>query len=104
MYKDSLYQKGYIEGYWDGVKDTVSGKVPNWKKTEIAGLPIKSMELSTRACNCLIHSGCTHVCDVIALSGDAILRMRNLGPKTASEIARWLIERDIFDTAWSEYI
>lgn len=104
MTEDSLYQKGYIKGYWDGVKDTATGKVADWEKSDIAKLPIKAMLLSPRACNCLMHCGCTNVGDVIALSSDRILRMRNLGPKTAAEIASWVIEHGILCSAWSEYI
>ena len=104
MSNDSLYQKGYIEGYWDGVKDTLSGRVTDWQGSDLAKLPIRSMALSSRACNCLLQCGCTHVGDVIALSSDVILRMRNLGPKTASEIAGWLVEHDILGSAWSEYV
>lgn len=104
MSDDIAYKQGYIVGYWDGVKDSISGKVTDYQKSDITKLPIKSMEISSRACNCLLHCGCTHVGDVITLSSDAILRMRNLGPKTASEIAQWLIAHDILGSAWSEYI
>ena len=67
-------------------------------------LPVKAMGLSSRVSNCLINSGCTHVCDVIRLSSSQIMRMRNLGSKTASEIAQWVIEHGILSSAWSEYI
>lgn len=95
--------RGYLAGYWDGVKDSISGSVTQWQENDIGKLPIQAMGLSSRACNCLVYSGCTYVKDVIALSDDAIIRMRNMGPKTAAEIAGWMIEHGILSSAWSGY-
>jgi len=104
MFEDLHYKNGYIAGYWDGVKDACCGKTTQWQAKDMINLPVKAMGLSSRASNCLINSGCTHVCDVIRLSSSQIMRMRNLGSKTASEIAQWVIEHGILSTAWSEYI
>ena len=104
MSKDLLYREGYIAGYMDGVKDAVLGKVNDWRASDTASLPIKAMDISTRAYNCLAMCGCVLVKDVADLSSEAILRMRNLGPKTASEIANWLTSQGILSSAWSEYI
>ena len=104
MIQNPLYQKGYVTGYWDGVKDAISGNVKDCQTSGIANLPIKAMALSSRAYNCLAQCGCVHVKDVVSLNSDAILKMRNLGPKTASEIACWLIEQGILSSAWTEYI
>jgi len=104
MSKESLYWQGYMAGYRDGVQDAQSGKITDWKELDIAKVPVNAMAISQRARNCLIYSGCTQVGDVIALTTDRILRMRNLGPKTAAEIAQWLIENGIFYSAWSEHI
>ena len=104
MIQNPLNQKGYVTGYWDGVKDAISGNVKDCQTSGIANLPIKAMALSSRAYNCLVQCGCVHVKDVVSLNSDAILKMRNLGPKTASEIACWLIEQGILSSAWTEYI
>ena len=103
MEKDQSYYNGYLTGYWDGVKDASSGKTSDWQKTGIGKLPVKAMAISTRAHKCLLNSGCTNVEDVIALSDDTIRKMRNMGKKTASEIAHWLIEHGIPGSPWSEY-
>ena len=58
MSKDLLYKEGYIAGCWDGVKDAVSGKVNDWQESDTASLPIKAMDISTRAYNCLAICGC----------------------------------------------
>ena len=104
MIQNPLYQKGYVTGYWDGVKDAVSGKVNDWQASDIANLPIKAMGISPRAYNCLVMCGCVQVKDVAALRSEEIMRMRNLGSKTASEIARWLTMQGILSSAWSEYV
>lgn len=104
MSNDPLYKKGYIAGYWDGVKDAASGKVTDWQSTDIAKLPIQAMGISTRACNCLVYSGYTHVQDLLSLNSCEIGRMRNVGKKTSSEIAKWLTDHGFFCTAWSEFL
>lgn len=104
MSKDHVYKKGYAAGYWAGVQDAVSGTVIDLQSSDIRRLPIQAMEISARACNCLIHSGYTHVEDLLSLSHRDIARMRNVGRKTASEIAKWLTEQGILGTAWSEFL
>ena len=104
MWDNLQYRNGYVAGYWDGVKDACCGKTTQWKSGDMMNLPVKAMGLSSRALNCLICNGCTNVGDVLQLSSCQIMRMRNLGPKTASEIAQWIIEKGILSTAWSEYI
>lgn len=104
MGNNAPYTREYIAGYRDGVKDALDGKVGDWDNTDLGELPIKAMALSSRATNCLMNYGCSHVKYMIQLSSDRIMGMRNLGPKTASEIAGWLIEHDILCSAWSEYI
>ena len=104
MVSDPLYKKGYIQGYWDGIKDATSGKTTDWQRLDIVELTIQAMGISTRACNCLKNAGYTHVKDLLTLNSYDIGRMRNIGRVTASEIARWLTEQGILCTAWSEYV
>ena len=104
MSGEYLYKKGYVAGYWAGVQDALSGTVTDWRSSDIRKLPIQAMGISARACNCLLFSGYKHVEDLLSLSGYDIARMRNVGRKTASEIAKWLTEQGILDTAWSEFL
>ena len=67
MIQNPLYQKGYVTGYWDGVKDAISGNVKDCQTSGIANLPIKAMALSSRAYNCLVQCGCVHVKDVVSI-------------------------------------
>ena len=95
--------KGYLAGYRDGVQDAISGKVTS-EEADVKKLPVQTMGLSARACNSLVYGGCSCIGDVIALSSSEIMKMRNVGEKTASEIARWLVEHGILYSAWSEYL
>ena len=104
MRKNALYNHQYVTGYWDGVKDAMAGRITQLHESDVTKMPINAMAVSRRAKNCLIYYGCTHVSDVIALSSDSILRIRNLGSKTADEIAQWLIENGILCSAWSAFI
>ena len=99
-----LFLKGYIEGYHDGLRDGALGKTAEMVERDAMQIPIKMMEISTRGQNCLIKVGCSCVADVAALNDDAIMSIRNLGKKTASEIAYWLIGKGITNSAWTRYL
>ena len=101
---ESQYQKGYIAGYRDGLRDGVQGKAPIPVAEDIRHLPIAAMEVSTRARNCLAAAGCAYISDAAALGEERILAIRNLGPKTAAEIARWLDAHGIVFSAWSSFL
>lgn len=102
--QDDHYYKGYIAGYRDGMTDAASGKTAAITESDVINLPIKGMALSTRAYNCLARADCVYIADVAALSEITIATMRNLGPKTASEIAHWLDEHGIRYSAWSRFL
>lgn len=104
MSKDPLYYKGYIAGYWDGVKDHASGKVADGQSSDIGKMPIQAMALSNRTRNCLVNCGYTHVENLIALNRYDIMRMRNVGSKTIAEIAEWLTGHGVYCSAWSEFL
>ena len=98
------YYKGYIEGYREGIIDAASGQTTKKIENDITAFPIKAMGLSTRAYHCLQRAGCTHIIDVVTLSEHTIATMRNLGTKTASEIAYWLDRQGICYSAWNKYL
>ena len=103
MERDDQYYKGYIAGYRDGIVDGFAGKriLP---EGNVVDLPINAMQISARARNCLAAAGCSKVTDVFALSEQVISTMRNLGAKSAAEIAVWLDEHGICYSAWSKYL
>lgn len=98
------FQTGYSDGYQKGVEDTRNGIKPKNATEEILNIPIENMGLSVHAYNCLRIGGCERVRDVIALESDRILRMRQIGPKTAGEIARVIQGYGLRNTVWDKFL
>ena len=103
MTENIMIQK-YMEGYRDGFRDAVNGKADISAQNEVLALPIKVVPLSARARNCLTAAGCVSVKDVVNLEEGKIARIRNLGVKTGKEIALYLVENGIYESAWNDYI
>lgn len=101
--QNDLFLKGYLEGYQDGIRDGALGKTAKMIDTDVTSMPITMMGLSMRACNCLKNKGCTYVADVVSLTDYEIMTMRNMGKKSASESAAWLIAHGILQSDWCKY-
>ena len=102
--KQALYRQGYIAGYQKAMMDYHILPKDSHIPVEIQRLPIDNLGLSARAVNCLRTAGCTCIGDVCGLNELRIQRMRNLGPKTAAEIAGLIVEHGIYHTAWSQFL
>jgi DNA-directed RNA polymerase subunit alpha len=64
--------------------------------SEIAEMPIESLDLTVRVFNSLKRTGITHVGDVLELLNkgeDAILSIRNFGEKSLVELKEKMIEK-----------
>ncbi len=48
--------------------------------------PIEELELSVRAHNCLINAGIKRIIDLVNLSEDEALKIKNFGRKSLSEV------------------
>ena len=71
---------------------------------EITEDKIDGLALSIRAFNNLKKIGCNTVADVVELTEEKILSVKNLGVKTRTEIAIKLVSLGAFNTAWSYYL
>lgn len=98
------YKTGYDQGYNDGYLDGKNGTEKPSVSEELLNHPIESLGLSVRAFNCLRRAQCLRVGDVVRLSAEQIERLRNLGPKSANEIACALRNIGIPNTNWCRYI
>ena len=104
-HKDNIqYRMGYVDGYLDGLRDAARNRKNKLNREEIESYPIEAMNLSTRAHGCLSNAGCVCVGDVLALSDKTIATMRNMGKKTAAEIACWLHAHGICSGAWWQFL
>ena len=101
---DSQYQKGYMAGYRDGLKAAAQGEFKINFTEDMPNLPVDALPLSARAKNCLLHIGCSYASDIVQLNEQRIATMRNLGPKSAAEIAQWLDQQGIHYSAWCKYL
>ena len=99
-----LYRLGYRAGYQKALQDYHIIPKDNHIPVEIQTLPLDSLGLSTRAVNCLHAAGCHCLGEVCKLDSAQIMRIRNLGNKTAAEIAALLLEYNIHHTAWSQFV
>jgi DNA-directed RNA polymerase alpha subunit len=69
----------------------VCGAHLNEVVAEKLGTPIAKLNLSTRAKNCLRRGGIETIEELLKLERHRFLNMRNMGEKTASEIAQSII-------------
>ena len=106
--KDSIYCKGYRNGYLDGYRDGIlaaqTGEYRKYSENEMMNLPIEAMEITTRAHNCLVRLGCRYISDLLELREENLQRARNMGSKTAAEIAGWLEQNGFSHSVWSRYL
>ena len=93
------YHRGFLLGYQAGFADCLRNRpAPDFEHLD--ALPIEALGLSSRAYNCLYFSGCRTTADVVRLKETEIQQIRNLGKKTASEIAHMLVSLGILGTQW----
>lgn len=98
------YKVGYKQGYKDGNADGRNGVEQPAISDKLLNHPINSMGLSVRAFNCLHRASCERVGDVVRMTEYQIQTLRNLGPKSANEIACALRDMGIPNTNWETYI
>lgn len=97
----ALLDEEYTRGYNDGIKASSTDPVTSSEKKAVCRL--EDMRLSIRSYNCLKRAGVTTVDDIIAFNDmGEIMRIRNLGRKSALEIAQKLQEMGIAAPAWEE--
>jgi len=99
-----IYNKGFVAGYRAGMQDAKNGYSIDLEKENAGDIPIQATKLSTRAKNRLRFYGCKYLRDVTRFDYDSIRTMRNLGGKTASEIALYLDSLGICYSAWNAFL
>ena len=97
------YHRGFLIGYQAGFRDGLR-KQSSPDFGQLSTVPIEALGLSTRAYHCLYFSGCRIVADVIQLREPDIQQMRNLGKKTASEIAHTLSVLGLRGSQWDLFL
>jgi len=98
------YKEGYWTGYRKGVEDSKDGAPVALEDKDVLDLPLIALQLSTYAYNRLYFANCNSVRDVVKLGENEPMRIRNLGEKTAVEIAQGLRELGIKNSRWNEFL
>lgn len=98
---DAQYRHGFRAGFVEGRK---LAQIPQGQQDDILDQPIDCLDISVRAYNCLIFANCRQLRDVAAMSKHTIFATRNLGIKSAREIAKALLAQGIRDTAWEDHL
>jgi DNA-directed RNA polymerase subunit alpha len=58
-------------------------------------VPVETLNLSVRSFNCLKRAGISKVSELLDLTEDEIMKMRNFGKKSLDEIKQVLLERGL---------
>lgn len=98
------YHAGYVEGHKDGSRAALSGGPIADPEADVLSQPVEFLNLSTHARHCLQLANYRTIQDVVSIDTDRILSIRNMGKKTAAEIAKALQNLGILHTAWYQYL
>ena len=81
--------------------DDDTGRTPVVVSPEIYQTPIEKLELSPRTLNCLKRSHISKVGEVLEMSDDELLKIRNFGEKSLVELKEKLAEHGVTDLSGS---
>ncbi|MBV9277760.1 MAG: DNA-directed RNA polymerase subunit alpha, partial [Candidatus Eremiobacteraeota bacterium] len=70
-------------------KPAVAAPVSEWD------VPVETLNLSVRSYNCLKRAGISRVSELLDMTEDEIIEMRNFGKKSLDEIKQVLEERGL---------
>ena len=74
------------------------------KYKTILSIRFEELDLTVRSFNCLRRAGYEKVADIIGLTEDEILGIKNLGRKNLDEIARKLLSVGVDESSWLCFI
>ncbi len=102
---ETTWSRCYLDAYRAGFLDGLAaGQAGETQMPQFTDLPIEALGLSARPLNALRAHGCTRIADMLRLSEKNIFSMRQLGKKSADEVARSLRTQGIFPTAWDSFL
>lgn len=71
---------------------------------QVMGVRFEELDLSVRSFNCLRRAGFVSIGDIVDLTEDEIIQIKNMGWKQYDEIGRKLLARGVTDSAWIGFI
>ena len=92
---DSLVEDFFLFKNLSGSGSSTSGRPSLSLSPEIYQTPIERLDLSHRTLNCLKRAHITRVGEVLEMSDDDLLKIRNFGEKSLSELRSRLAEQGV---------
>ena len=92
---ESLVNHFFLFSSLDRAAETGVERTPLMVSPEIYQTPIEKLELSPRTLNCLKRAHITKVGEVLEMADDELLKIRNFGEKSLTELRDKLSERGI---------
>lgn len=80
-----LREKEYYKMFLELLKEKISALPPK-RRGPYLDLTIEELDLSVRAYNCLKRSNINTLCDLMSMTEDDLIKVRNLGRKSAEEV------------------
>ena len=71
---------------------------------QVMGVRFEELDLSVRSFNCLRRAGFVSIGDIVDLTEDEIIQIKNMGWKQYDEIGRKLLARGVTDSTWIGFI
>ena len=92
---DKLYGLFFLFRNLDSAADQGTDRMPRVVSPEVYQTPIERLELSPRTLNCLKRAQINRVGEVLEMSDDDLLKIRNFGEKSLFELQEKLAEHGI---------
>ena len=96
---ENLVDHFFLFSKVNNVDEEGTERAPVVVSPEIYQTPIEKLELSPRTLNCLKRSHVSKVGEVLEMSDDELLKIRNFGEKSLVELKEKLVEHGVTDSA-----
>ena len=102
--KNLKYYKYGLEGYKVKKAEFEEAERKRAYTEKVMETTIYDLDFSVRTFNNLIRANCGKVSDLVALSEEDILNLKNMGKKQFAEVALKLKALGLLHTAWEKFI
>ncbi len=102
--KKKSYDRGYLDGYYQGIKEANTGETRPGISVRIVDLPIEALCLSVGTAQCLRDAGFERIAQLLILDEKEVKRIPKLMTKRRLEIAVGLKRFQICNDVWRFYL
>lgn len=102
--KKKSYDRGYLDGYYQGVKEAGSGVAKPGVSVRIVDLPVEALCLTPATHRCLQEAGFDKIAELLVLDEKEVRRIPKLSTKRRREIAEGLRRYQIRNAVWDFYL